>query len=279
MEKWTKLKKKTTMNEIKKNFYPKKLAIRTIILFLVALSLYITTSALAYLDIIPLWIALVANSFLSYILFTPLHEACHENISGSIKKYKKIESIIGYISGYTLMAPFSVLKLQHLRHHAATNIKHKDPDYFMASDNIVIAILKVPVIYLVAYYNIFKQGAYKKKNIFITSNIMNLIFVSSFTILAIKFGAIYPLMIWAIPALMGLGILSMVFAWIPHHPHKETDKFLNTRIIKGKFLNLIMFGQNYHLIHHLYPKIPYYDYKRAFEVDEEFLISKKAYIQ
>jgi fatty acid desaturase len=266
------------MNDIKKNFYPKRLATRTIYLFLVAITLYTLASILAYMDIIPLWVAFISNSILSYVLFTPLHEACHENISASIKKYKRLESIIGYISGYTLLAPFSVLKLQHLRHHAATNIKDKDPDYFMSSSNILVAIIKVPIIYLVAYYNIFKQAAYKKKNIFITSNIMNIIFISSFVVLTMRFGMIYPLMIWAIPALMGLGILSMVFAWIPHHPHEETDKFLNTRIIKGSFLNQIMFGQNYHLIHHLYPKIPYYDYKKAFEVDEEFLISKKAHI-
>lgn len=265
-------------NNIKKRFYPKTLATRTVALFLILLTMYIAVSVLAYQGEIHLLIALVLNSLFSYALFTPLHEATHENISGSIKKYKKLESIIGYISGYTLIAPFSVLKLQHLRHHSATNQPEKDPDYFMASSNIVIAILKVPLIYMVAYYNIFKQGAYKKKSIFITSNIMNIIFISSFAILSTKFGFVYPLMIWLIPGLCGLGILSMVFAWIPHHPHEETEKFLNTRIIKGSFLNLIMLGQNYHLIHHLYPKIPYYDYKNAFEVDELFLISKKAYI-
>ena len=266
-------------NNIKKRFYPRALAVRTVGLFIVLIATYILVSVLAYQNKIPLIVALILNSLISYALFTPLHEACHENISGSIKKYKKLESIIGYISGFTLIAPFSVLKLQHLRHHSATNQPKKDPDYFMASSNVAIAILKVPVIYLVAYYNIIKQGAYKKKNIFITSNIMNIIFISSFSYLTINYGVAYPLMIWLIPGLCGLGILSMVFGWIPHHPHEETEKYSNTRIIKGSFLNLIMFGQNYHLVHHLYPKIPYYDYKKAFEVDELFLISKKAQIQ
>ncbi|WP_127716203.1 fatty acid desaturase [Halobacteriovorax sp. HLS] len=264
------------MNTIKKDFYPKKFATRTLALFTMLLSLYIIVSILAYSGLIPLWTAVILNSLLSYGLFTPLHEACHENISASIKKFKLIENLIGYISGYTLLAPFSVLKLQHLRHHSKTNQVGKDPDLFMSSSNVFIAIIKLPIIYLVAYYNIFKQGAYKKRDIFITSNIMNIIFVTSFIILSSKFGYIYPLMIWVLPALGGLAILSMVFAWIPHHPHKQTDKYKNTRIIKGRILNYLMLGQNYHLIHHLYPKIPYYDYKRAFEVDESFLISMKA---
>jgi fatty acid desaturase len=40
--------------------------------------------------------------------------------------------------------------------------------------------------------------------------------------------------------------------------------------IKG--LSFFLLGQNYHLIHHLYPRIPFYDYPKVYvELEEEIL--------
>jgi len=38
-----------------------------------------------------------------------------------------------------------------------------------------------------------------------------------------------------------------------------------TRILPGRVLNLLLLGQNYHLVHHLWSTIPWYRYQRVYE--------------
>ena len=40
-------------------------------------------------------------------------------------------------------------------------------------------------------------------------------------------------------------------------------------------MNLLIMGQNYHLIHHLWPSIPWFEYKIAYEKTKP-LLDKKA---
>lgn len=57
----------------------------------------------------------------------------------------------------------------------------------------------------------------------------------------------------------------LMFTWPPHHDHKETSRYINTRIVATPCGNALLLGQGYHLIHHMMPGIPWYRYKRTFE--------------
>ena len=48
------------------------------------------------------------------------------------------------------------------------------------------------------------------------------------------------------------------------HRTAHRSRFLDTRIYPSRFLNAVLLGQNYHLIHHLWTTIPWYRYQRVF---------------
>ena len=58
--------------------------------------------------------------------------------------------------------------------------------------------------------------------------------------------------------------LGLFFDYLPHRPFKETSRWKNARVYPSWLLNILLLGQNYHLIHHLWPSVPWYNYKSAY---------------
>lgn len=76
---------------------------------------------------------------------------------------------------------------------------------------------------------------------------------------------------WIAP--LGLAALWLAFAfdYLPHYPHMEQGRYYDTRIYPGRVANLLLLGQNYHLIHHLWTTIPWYRYQQVFDEIEPAL--------
>ena len=69
------------------------------------------------------------------------------------------------------------------------------------------------------------------------------------------------LLLWVLPAWLASGLLAYLFDYLPHRPHDDRGRWTNARIlIGGRLLTLLMAGQNYHLVHHLMPRVPFYRY-------------------
>ena len=62
--------------------------------------------------------------------------------------------------------------------------------------------------------------------------------------------------LWFGPALMVGVTLGIFFDYLPHRPFRSRNKWINSRVYPSKFMNLLIMGQNYHLVHHLWPSIP-----------------------
>lgn len=67
-----------------------------------------------------------------------------------------------------------------------------------------------------------------------------------------------------------------VFDYLPHRPHKipaKVDPYKATHILKGPFsikdFDLALLFQNYHLVHHLWPSIPFYKMGQVFHNHRE----------
>ena len=65
-------------------------------------------------------------------------------------------------------------------------------------------------------------------------------------------------LLWYIPAWIGRFWLSLVFGWLPHHPHQETGRYRDTRICTFIGSTFLIRGHDYHLLHHLFPRVPHY---------------------
>ncbi len=76
------------------------------------------------------------------------------------------------------------------------------------------------------------------------------------------------LLIYLIPQRLALGILAWSFDWLPHHGLGATakiDTFRASRVRVGwePLMNPLTFYQNYHVVHHVNPRIPFYLWVKA----------------
>ncbi|MCB1169762.1 MAG: fatty acid desaturase [Leptospiraceae bacterium] len=234
-------------------------------------------SSVAYaLGALPLWLAMFLNAFIGYLIFTPLHEASHSNIGTRKGVWKWFDSAVGWLSGAVLIAPFSAFKVLHLRHHSNTNDPDMDPDHWMATSNPLLLTLRGLTIIPRYYYHFFAHADKQAKDKMPATFAGILVLAAIYSFWAYFTDPMQPLLLWIIPAMVALAFLAMVFDWLPHYPHNSRDRYKNTRVLPGSFLNVVLLGQNYHLIHHLYPTVPFYSYRPVFQRTRGFLESKGA---
>ena len=80
--------------------------------------------------------------------------------------------------------------------------------------------------------------------------------------------------LWFGPALMVGVTLGIFFDYLPHRPFQSRNRWKNARVYPSKLMNLLIMGQNYHLVHHLWPSIPWFEYKSAYEATKPLLDQK-----
>ena len=69
--------------------------------------------------------------------------------------------------------------------------------------------------------------------------------------------------------LIGIFVTLVLFAWIVHRPHTETGRYRDTASFVfptsiDTVVSWLWLFQNYHAIHHLFPRIPFYRYRAVF---------------
>jgi beta-carotene hydroxylase len=78
------------------------------------------------------------------------------------------------------------------------------------------------------------------------------------------------LMLTVLANVVGLSLLGYLFAWLVHTPFVETERYRDTAtlLLPGpvhRLLTRLWLWQNYHSIHHLFPRVPFYRYSALFD--------------
>ncbi len=84
-----------------------------------------------------------------------------------------------------------------------------------------------------------------------------------------------------LPARLAILLLAFSFDDLPHRPHRVTaaeDRFRATRLVDSRVLEVLLVAQNYHLIHHLYPAVPFYRYRQVWVAQQDVLRERGASI-
>ena len=247
-----------------------QLAWPTILLFLVILAAVDTVAAVTVNGYIPYWVAIPINALLIYFIFTPLHEATHDNIVGPYRNLKWLSEAIGHISGIVLLAPFPGFRVLHLHHHSHTNDRVEDPDYWVKSNNYFVVILRCMVIqpaYVIHLYKIARDPLTMR--IFIYEMLLLFMYIP-IMVSAFLLGFGWELiLLWILPGYIGVVMCPLMFDWPVHHPHTEHGRYNDSAVLLfprwAKWIVDPFFcGHAYHLMHHMYPRIPFYDYKTAY---------------
>ena len=50
------------------------------------------------------------------------------------------------------------------------------------------------------------------------------------------------LQLWILPAIIAQFFLAITFDWLPHHPHQEKSRYLNTRVFDIPGLSVLLLG-------------------------------------
>ena len=224
--------------------------------------------ALGATGIMPLWVCAIASSIFGFWQFVPFHEASH----GAVARLPLLNRIVGHASAVILMAPFSAWCYVHREHHKHTNHPQHDPDHYAGRGPTWLLPLRWLTLDIYFYFWMRRQEGG-------SAFVVGLLLVAT---VLIGFGHAMPVLLcWLVPARITTGLVSFTFSYWPHHPHRITakeDRYRATKIVAVRGLGPLVLYQNYHLIHHLYPGVPFYRYPRIYEVKRDELLSHNAAI-
>jgi beta-carotene hydroxylase len=245
---------------------------------------------------LPMWIGVLVNSWVSYAWYTVHHDATHKAISGRNPKLTWIEGVCGTVAGFALQLEFASYSTNHLKHHAHTN-SPADPDLAVKGPLWQVPIKWAVLIVLTTigtlpgggrvvgavFARLLPEGsaAPSPRELAARGRLRRLTQLTVVLLLAtIPLGWFWPavLLLW-LPSRVGILLLMVLFQWLPHFPFDRTDRFGATRINRFAGSTWLLLQQDRHLIHHLYPTIPWYRYRAAFRELRPILEANGALIQ
>jgi beta-carotene hydroxylase len=245
---------------------------------------YLATLLLATLGILPLPVAVLPAVILTYLSYTVLHEAAHGTISGSHQSRRWINEWLGYAAAWILMIPLTAHRHEHLAHHRNTNQADGDPD-FVVSDMARSPLGAVGVALKVAlsqysYYANHRWGRGPRSQDVTLCLEIAAALVPRLALIGAGFW-VEGLALFVLAWSLGLALTLYLFAYLVHTPHESVGRYVDTStILVDGFLGKIVTGlwvyQNYHSIHHLFPRVPFYRYPSLFEEIEDTMVAKGA---
>lgn len=250
----------------------------TVILVALVLSAFVANFWLFAAGLTPLWAATLIYAALTYMSYTPLHEAAHGNIHGSREGLKWLNDLCGYLVAPLIMIPYSTHKVEHFTHHRYTNQPDKDPDY------LIIGMRHGLLAFIVCGFKfLWMQNTFLFRDHWATAPLRErTIFVAEVTLAIgwrLAFVALVPgtstVIMLVAGYLVGAFFTVYWFAYRPHLPYEDSARYSNTNSlimpVWMKPLEWFWFGQNLHSIHHAFPRVPFYRYHAMFREIEPVL--------
>ncbi len=210
---------------------------------------------------VPLYL-IAAASLHGISLFT--HEAVH----GVLSRNKLLNRLLGIVCAMPVLQNFSAYKVLHLQHHS--HLGHEgDPDHYDNYTRWTWLVFSMHWLRLIAGYPIyivmipilgFRQGT-RADRCWIIAEVVIL-----FTLIGIAI-SLTPWQVllnaWLIPMVIIntmvniRGMSQHTFLEEPDDPVRGTRSILTNRVTE-----FFMCNENYHLEHHLFPRVPWYNLKR-----------------
>jgi beta-carotene hydroxylase len=213
----------------------------------------------------PKWVIFCSNFLALYVLGTVIHDASH----GAAHKIRWVNEALGHGSALLQGFVYPVFKRVHMQHHAHVNDPENDPDHYVSTGG-PLWLIAPRFFYHEVFF--FKRQLWKKGRWDLLQwGLSRLLVVITFA-LAIAYGYTdYLMNYWLPPAcIMGL-LLGLFFDYLPHRPFQDRDRWQNARVYPGWLTNILLLGQNYHLVHHLWPSVPWYKYQAAYHAAKPVL--------
>ena len=256
----------------------------------VVVAAHATLVGLALAGVGPLWAYTIPLGLNAYAGYTLVHESVHRNIVPRTSRFYRVHDVFGWIGSLLLFMTWPLLERTHKGHHSHANTD-RDPDISVkgtfwnvtARFGFTAALIHIPMDLIrlvfkptgphVGYIAAQDEMTAGERRVHRIANWVMCMFFWS----AILFGyAPEAILLYWFPAVIGAYLLTILFQWLPHRPFDQTARYLNTRNTGRNWLNLPMLYQNWHLMHHLWPSVPFYNYPKLYHALRPILIEKGA---
>ncbi|MEM9014186.1 MAG: fatty acid desaturase [Pseudomonadota bacterium] len=223
------------------------------------------TSWAALSDYIPLWLGGMGNALFLYFLAQINHEAFHRNVCGKDLRLAWLNDLMGGTVSFAFWFSFPAFKATHLSHHSHLNQDGKDSDMWTSRKGVLPTFLACASLlfkYEADIWAWWREGRLDR-SVLIRFYIERAIAIA---IVALAFANGYGLeitMLWLLPAVAGLLAIVFLFTYVVHHPHTEMDAIGGTNTVLAApwlqpIVTFIFAFHNYHIVHHLFPRIPFF---------------------
>ncbi|WP_341231660.1 fatty acid desaturase [Nocardioides salarius] len=228
------------------------------------------------------WATVPMGAAVTFLMFSVLHEATHHAVSTD----SRLNDLMGHLS-VPLVAPYAgygMFRFIHIEHHRNTNEqKSVDPDAWTSEG----PWWQLPFRWatLDAWYVVFYARRVRQRPVGeVAATVVAAAVVVAGTVALVAAGHGSTLVVaFLLPQRLGLVVLAWWFDYLPHHGLPFTgrqDKYRATRLrVGGEWWATPLFVyQNYHLVHHLHPSVPFYRYVRAWRRNEQAYLDRNAAI-
>jgi fatty acid desaturase len=224
----------------------------------------------AVTNYLPLWLVILPLGYIHFAYYTLVHESIHGNVVRSTR-HAWVHRLLGWWGALNMMTSYPALRRIHLLHHQHTNTD-ADPDYNLCHGPLwksvgrviglrTLLLLPLPIVRLVpaASYTIkqARLNAQEMRVHAVTVTALQLVFWGA---VALGYATVAVLLYW-VPMMIGLVLLNIFFQWLPHVPFDKTDRYGKARVYLP-LAHRVLLGQNLHLGHHLWPSVPYFNYRQ-----------------
>ena len=254
-----------------------KLALRTISVYLSALTVFILSTTAGIAGWVWIGGTIAVNTAVIFMMFSVAHEAVHYLISSK----RWVNALFGRLAFIfvTPMASFPAFRFIHIAHHKYVNDDYNDPDAYASRASTWQLPFHWPsaeLFYAMYYFRLLRSrptAEYGETAVLFTLRLAGLT-------VATATGNLWMLAaVFLIPQRIAITLLGWWFDWLPHHGLeviKHGNRYSATRVRVGMewLFTPLMLAQNYHLVHHLHPAIPFYRCARMWRHNEEAYLER-----
>lgn len=247
-------------------------AVPTLVLLVGGFVLWGATAALYLTGTLPWWLTIPLLAVAGYLHFTVAHDAGHNAASN----VPWLNDLMGRLSTplFALHAAFPVWRFIHMQHHRFTNHDDgSDPDaYTMNGPGWQKPLRWLSIDYRYLFFYLPKLSSRRRRE-----QVEALTFAFLAVAVPVVLIATGNVVVWLVllflPSRLAVLWLAYAFDYLPHHglhhrPAEDRMKTARNRIGGERWASLVMLYQNYHLVHHLHPVVPFYRYVAVWRRNE-----------
>lgn len=209
---------------------------------------------------LPLWAGFLIATVNMTLVYLPTHDAQHDIIARPGERLRWFNEFLGHATSWMIASSFEVLRQTHLEHHRYTNDPALDPDYATSARGAWHAIWRS----IRERQPDGERGkAYEecltrigRSDLLLHAAAYNLVYLAVLCVAAWSGYGLEAFFLWWLPLQLAFIYIDFFLSWAPHHPAEATGRYRDTRAFRSRLGNVLSLGMQYHIVHHLHPRIP-----------------------